>query len=208
MKQVLAVIAVIVVGSMLGAAGGWLLGVAGALLALWGAQQLRALAQRIDSLERGLAEREVELVRWHERAAREGAPAASVSSSPGQAAAAMPVAVPATPTLEPAAATAERTEADKPAPAALADQGMRSQEESPEAALSVPAAAAPRSSGWASADPTVGAAAPADPYEPRFVRAIRDWFTGGNTLVRVGVVVLFFGVAFLLRYVAERTELP
>jgi len=30
------------------------------------------------------------------------------------------------------------------------------------------------------------------------------WFTGGNALTRIGVVVLFFGVAFLLRYFAER----
>ena len=232
MKQVLAVIAAIVIGSMLGAAGGWSLGLAGALLALWVAQQIRALARRVDSLERGLMEREVELVRWRERAAREGAPAASVSSPPGPAAATMPVAEVATPAPAPAAmpiartsapasgpaaATAKRTGADMPAPATLADRGMQSQADRrmgsqlPEAALPVPAAAAARSSGWASADPTVpeaGTAAPADPYEPRFVRAIRDWFTGGNTLVRVGVVVLFFGVAFLLRYVAERTELP
>jgi uncharacterized membrane protein len=41
-----------------------------------------------------------------------------------------------------------------------------------------------------------------------FVAAIRDFFTGGNTLVRVGVIVLFFGVAFLLRYMAEHTHLP
>src|SRR5712692_9166418 len=27
-----------------------------------------------------------------------------------------------------------------------------------------------------------------------------NWLTGGNALVRVGVVVLFFGVAFLLKY--------
>jgi uncharacterized membrane protein len=37
---------------------------------------------------------------------------------------------------------------------------------------------------------------------------IRDWFTGGNTVVRVGVIVLIFGVGFLLKYAAERTELP
>jgi uncharacterized membrane protein len=41
-----------------------------------------------------------------------------------------------------------------------------------------------------------------------FVNAIREFFTGGNTLVRVGVIVLFFGVAFLLRYMAEHTHLP
>lgn len=37
---------------------------------------------------------------------------------------------------------------------------------------------------------------------------IREYFTGGNTLVRAGVVVLFFGVAFLLRYLAEHSHLP
>lgn len=39
------------------------------------------------------------------------------------------------------------------------------------------------------------------------VLAVREYFTGGNTLVRIGIVILFFGVAFLLRYVAERTQL-
>lgn len=40
------------------------------------------------------------------------------------------------------------------------------------------------------------------------VGAIRRFLTGGNTLVRVGVIILFFGVAFLLRYMAEHTHLP
>ncbi len=34
------------------------------------------------------------------------------------------------------------------------------------------------------------------------------WLTGGNALVRVGVVVLFFGVAFLLKYAYEHTHVP
>ncbi len=34
------------------------------------------------------------------------------------------------------------------------------------------------------------------------------WFTGGNALTRVGVVVLFFGVAFLLKYFAEHFTMP
>lgn len=34
------------------------------------------------------------------------------------------------------------------------------------------------------------------------------WLTGGNTLTRIGAVVLFFGVAFLLRYFAERFTVP
>jgi len=55
------------------------------------------------------------------------------------------------------------------------------------------------------------AAPPAGPAAsavlPAF-EAVRAFLTGGNTLVRVGVVVLLFGVAFLLRYMAEHTRLP
>jgi uncharacterized membrane protein len=48
---------------------------------------------------------------------------------------------------------------------------------------------------------------PPSPESP-VVAAIRNFFTGGNTLVRVGVIVLFFGVAFLLRYMAEHSHIP
>lgn len=34
------------------------------------------------------------------------------------------------------------------------------------------------------------------------------WLTGGNALTRIGIVILFFGVAFLLRYVAEIVTVP
>ncbi len=34
------------------------------------------------------------------------------------------------------------------------------------------------------------------------------YFTGGNSLVRTGMLLLFIGVAFLLKYVAERTVVP
>ncbi len=44
--------------------------------------------------------------------------------------------------------------------------------------------------------------------ESALIAAIRNFFTGGNTLVRVGVIVLFFGVAFLLRYMAEHSHIP
>ena len=53
----------------------------------------------------------------------------------------------------------------------------------------------------------------ADPHPPR-ARPRREpsflwrWFTGGNTVVRVGVVVLFFGIAFLLKYAYEHTRIP
>src|SRR5262249_31100568 len=57
---------------------------------------------------------------------------------------------------------------------------------------------------------------PPPPAEPSPVPAqpapepnrIVKWLLGGNTVVRVGVVVLFFGVAFLLKYAYEHTHVP
>ena len=37
---------------------------------------------------------------------------------------------------------------------------------------------------------------------------VKEFFTGGNLVVRVGIVILFIGVAFLLRYAAEHTHVP
>ena len=37
---------------------------------------------------------------------------------------------------------------------------------------------------------------------------IVDFFTTGNVVVKVGVIILFFGVAFLIRFAAERSVLP
>ncbi len=42
----------------------------------------------------------------------------------------------------------------------------------------------------------------------RMTARLKTFLTGGNTLVRVGVVLLFFGVAFLLKYAAEHARLP
>ena len=46
------------------------------------------------------------------------------------------------------------------------------------------------------------------PEEPSVFGRAWAWFSGGNALVRVGVVVLFFGVAFLLKYAYEHTHVP
>jgi uncharacterized membrane protein len=86
-------------------------------------------------------------------------------------------------------------------------------------ALAVPAAevdadAAP--DGTATAD---APAAPAPPREPAYAAArtaaarrepsaLWRWIAGGNTLARVGVVVLFIGVAFLLKYATEHVSVP
>lgn len=42
----------------------------------------------------------------------------------------------------------------------------------------------------------------------RGIDAAKAWLFGGNTVLRVGVVLLFLGLAFLLRYATEGVEVP
>jgi uncharacterized membrane protein len=43
---------------------------------------------------------------------------------------------------------------------------------------------------------------------PDFFKPIKDFFTGGNVVVRIGIIILFFGVAFLFKYAIQRNMLP
>lgn len=76
--------------------------------------------------------------------------------------------------------------------------------------VSVPAraeAAVPgeaQGTGPVSAPPAEAAPGTAD----RVVTAIRELVLGGNTAVRVGVILLFIGVAFLLKYASEHYRFP
>ncbi|MEO8631123.1 MAG: DUF2339 domain-containing protein, partial [Betaproteobacteria bacterium] len=45
----------------------------------------------------------------------------------------------------------------------------------------------------------------ASPAQPS---SVWRWLTGGNTVVRVGIIILFFGVAFLLKYAYQHTHVP
>lgn len=53
---------------------------------------------------------------------------------------------------------------------------------------------------------------PAAPGAPDFLDRlgdrVREFFTSGNLVVKIGVIVLFFGVAFLLRYAVEHNKFP
>src|SRR5205823_5691132 len=49
---------------------------------------------------------------------------------------------------------------------------------------------------------------PAPPPPPSEPNAIVAWLFGGNTIVRVGIVVLFFGLAFLVKYGVEHQMIP
>jgi uncharacterized membrane protein len=101
------------------------------------------------------------------------------------------------PTVSPGPAQAITTAADNEAapPPDLAPNGLpRAQ----------PAAAA--------AAPAASVRPPYKPAEPNPVElaltAAKNWFLGGNTIVRVGLVILFIGLSFLARYAASAGLFP
>ena len=143
-------------------------------------QETRRLTARIEALE-GDVQRL--------RNAPSGGPAAGAHEpSPLRTTAATvsPAAPAVTPTVEPPSpvAAAHPAAVDQSAPAASAPAP---------ASVPVPAPVPTRAAGAARHD---------------WFNAARAWLFGGNTVVRVGVVILFFGVAFFLGYVAERGLLP
>ncbi|WP_322079351.1 DUF2339 domain-containing protein [Burkholderia cepacia] len=127
----------------------------------------------------------------------------AISSAPVPPSATLPPRPPA----QPAAARAD-------APASISAPAPAPAPASVRAAAPVPVPAALH----ASETPAAPAPAPSVPPTPpkprepdiveRAFRAARDWLLGGNTVVRVGIVVLFFGVAFLLKYAADNNMLP
>src|SRR5581483_1685689 len=82
--------------------------------------------------------------------------------------------------------------------------------EGPGAATPVGTTPPPRqtASGYRAPSPPDAPGQSGDDIVESIGRLIREYFTGGNTVVRVGIIILFFGVAFLLRYVAEHSHVP
>ncbi|MFO1265618.1 MAG: DUF2339 domain-containing protein [Rubrivivax sp.] len=141
---------------------------------------------RLDEHERRLAGLERRIEALGQR------PAAGVAAAPVPAVAPAPQAAPAPEPAPPAPAMS-------PAPAA---PPMPSAPSAPRPVEPAPARASPPP-----AEPP-GYVEPPPFIEPEWQRAIREYFTGGNLVVRVGVIVLFFGVAFFLKYVAQRYTVP
>lgn len=92
-------------------------------------------------------------------------------------------------TMEPVAVEMSAPDAAPAAPAAVEQRA-----ESAPGAVSPPKPAKPSKP-----------SEPAEPSEPNFI--VR-WFTEGNAIVRVGVVILFIGVAFLVKYAADHAMFP
>jgi uncharacterized membrane protein len=140
------------------------------------------VAERMQSMERRIAALE---------AALRGAAIVAVPSATAEAV--QPIAAPAAPLPEPveqAAVPVAGIDAD----AVVARGATAAAQPRRPTRPSIPAYAAARTAHAASAT-----------REPS---ALWRWIAGGNTLARVGVVVLFIGVAFLLKYATEHVSVP
>src|SRR5688572_8363007 len=180
----------LIVGGFIGAIGGGAGAVIGAMVGAgvgWAlSQKLKAPSEeRIATLETSiklLQQRVVSLERSQRGTRRSETEPASEYAEPAPSASSV------APPIEPLAAQNESPSAtiapEMPVPPPPAD--FREPAFSPEPA-------SPRS------------VLPRTPPEPS---ALWNFFFGGNTLVRFGVIVLFFGVAFLLRFASEHIEIP
>lgn len=186
----------IVVGAALGVMGGAAGAVAGAVL---GGMVASLLAERRETgarLEVRLTALERELATLRRRS--------SATADSALADAAATVDIGAVSAASSAAATVTQPAPDSPAPEAPGP-GPR-----PPAPLqAAPAAGGSALPGGTERDGTSADAAPAAQIDlDALYMRLRNWLFGGNTLVRVGILVLFFGLAFLARYAVEHALLP
>jgi uncharacterized membrane protein len=218
----------LIVGGVLGALVGD--GVGGVLGALVGAiagvalsiQERTRVEERWRHLEQAIAHLHLRMTALEaERraplpgAASDAAPAPAPASAPPAAAA--PVAPAPAPFAQAPApfaqapapiAPAAAPVAQAPAPVAQAPAPVaQAPAPSPELAAR---AAAPQTSAAPSPERHVHAGSttppPAEPVFPELV--LPRWLLGSNTLVRVGLLVLFFGIAFLVKFAAEHGFVP
>ena len=68
-------------------------------------------------------------------------------------------------------------------------------------------ASAPATGAWIEPDRAAAAGRP-PAFGAEISEKIRAWLLGGNTVARLGVVILFLGVAFLLKYAVDRGWFP
>ncbi len=147
------------------------------------AKRIIMLEQRVASLEAALARSGIESPAATPATPESGAPMASAPEDEGVAspAAAMPVGGTPSGLL--------------PVPQAPVRKGGVGE---PGLHAAVPAPSRTSASGPSRASASAASATP----------SLWSWFTNGNTMARIGIVVLFFGIAFLLSYLAEHVTIP
>jgi uncharacterized membrane protein len=154
-----------------------------------------ALAQRVAQLERRLASLEPRVIELEQAARRGGATIDAPAFAP----------TPAAPR------TKRRTTAHSPR-----RPRRRRLSRAPSAIVSEPLAGTPASNPVETFDidtPVQAGAAQTPPEIPPPPRPLAPnpiwaWITGGNPMARIGVVLLFIGVGFLLKYTIEQVYVP
>jgi uncharacterized membrane protein len=177
-------------GANIGSGGGWFFAALVGAFIGFAIAELTLVRGRILTLETEVAKLRASLGRRAAETPTQPRPAQSASPPPA-------------PPIEPVAA---RVSASVLAPESslAALEELRREERLRASALAAAPAGAPSASLGAHRSP----ASQSGVSDLPIVNAIRGFFTGGNALVRAGVIVLFFGVAFLLRYVTEHTHVP
>src|SRR5438034_2459666 len=177
---------------------------------------LSALARRVQELEQELAALRAQvyrLVNGAQTPARTETISPAAKDQPVSPAPTMPV------TPEPVATFAPEDLTPLVVPPAPAVPKAQPQYTLKPAATmaSVPVATAtatstpPRVEAWSAPSPRPPKAPPPPPpvaLRDRLPPFMSRWIFGGNTIVKVGVLILFLGLAFLLRYAAERVSVP
>ena len=177
--------------ALLGAlAGWWWSGRRAAAAATPSSHDVQAMLTRVVALERevGALRRQVAGSRAGEAPVEAAAAPASAESAPAPAMAADVPAQAVTSVAAPAEIEAPAVRAPVPVPVVTP------------LIAATPPVAAPRR-------PAVPPP-PAVPLRDRLPPFVARWVFGGNTIVKTGVLILFLGLAFLLRYTAERVTLP
>jgi uncharacterized membrane protein len=174
-------------GAVIGALVGYAIGLALALRKL--AQNHTAVVKQLAAFHKDVQALQARVAAVEARP--DAASTGPVGTAPSVAAAAVPTPAPTGAQLPPSPAMF--TPAQAPAADSIA------------AATSTTASPAAHDAAPAVADPS-------PPRGPTFIdRALagaRAWLFGGNTVLRVGLVLLFLGLAFLLRYATEGMEFP
>ncbi len=99
----------------------------------------------------------------------------------------------------------------RPSPIAPAPAGATGDAARVEAAIAasmVRQGVAPEDAPAAKAPPPTPAVTRAASPRPNPLAPLRDWFFGGNTIVKAGIAILFVGLAFLAKYAAEHSNVP
>ncbi|MBB5208062.1 DUF2339 domain-containing protein [Chiayiivirga flava] len=209
-------------GALLGGADSSVLGFFVGILVGWQGVRIAQLRRRVEEAEalvrgasasmtvqaRAVALDALATVRGEVSA---GAAARSADPAPSPADAAAPASGPATSPGDDVARPAAPAAAPPQAPSHVAAPPPRTPPVGPQpgsVASPTPPVAAPAAPDRAWRESPAPAAMPRAPAEPapldRFAAAVKRWFFTGNVPVKLGMVVLFFGVAAALKYAVEQ----